>query len=72
MSDEPWRTGPREHRFVPMQAMIGDYALFFRKAAVEITFEGESYLVIPQGAILALVRGDGEDDEPEAEVSDEY
>ena len=73
MSDEPWRTGPREHRFVPMQAVIGDYALFFRKAAVEITFEGETYLVIPQGAILALVRGDGEEgDDEEAEVSDEY
>jgi hypothetical protein len=55
-SDEPWRTGPRETRFVPMQARHGDYALFFRKAAVEITFENESYLVVPQSAILALVR----------------
>ena len=68
--DEPWRTGPREHRFIPMQAKQGDYALFFRKAAVEITFEGETYLVIPQGAILALMRGD--DEEEEEEVSDEY
>lgn len=57
-SDEPWRTGgsSREARFVPMQAQIGDYALFFRKAAVEITFENEQYLVVPQAAILALVR----------------
>jgi hypothetical protein len=30
--------------------------LFFRKAAVEITFEHERYLVVPQTAILALVR----------------
>jgi chaperonin GroES len=56
-SDEPWRTTPsRETRFVPMQAKVGDYVLFFRKAAVEITFEGERYLVVPQAAILALVR----------------
>ena len=56
-SDEPWRTtGRRETRFVPMQARRGDYALFFRKAAVEITFEHERYLVVPQTAILALVR----------------
>lgn len=57
-SDEPWRTSsaPRETRFVPMQARTGDYALFFRKAAVEITFEGERFLVVPQVAILALVR----------------
>ena len=53
-----WSDGPqsRETRFVPMQAKVGDYALFFRKAAVEITFEGERFLVVPQAAILALVR----------------
>ena len=62
-SDEPWRTGPRETRFFPMQARTGDYALFFRKAAVEITFEHERYLVIPQGAILALVRDDEREEE---------
>ena len=39
-----------------MEAQPGDYALFFRKAAVEITFEGKTYLVIPQAAILTLVR----------------
>lgn len=55
-ADEPWRTSSRETRFVPMQAKKGDYALFFRKAAVEITFESERYLVVPQAAILALVR----------------
>ncbi len=59
-SEEPWRTtGHRETRFVPMQASPGDYALFFRKAAVEITFEADRYLVVPQAAILALVRDDG-------------
>lgn len=56
-SDEPWRVGMREARFLPMQARAGDYALFFRRAAVEITFENERYLVVPQTAILALVRG---------------
>src|SRR5215208_811064 len=56
--DEPWRVGgggggSRETKFVPMQARAGDFALFFRKAAVEITFETERYLVVPQAAILA-------------------
>jgi chaperonin GroES len=54
--EEPWKEPARETRFVPMQARRGDYVLFFRKASVEITFEGERYLVVPQGAILALVR----------------
>jgi co-chaperonin GroES (HSP10) len=54
--EEPWRITTRETRFLPMLARRGDYALFFRKAAVEITFEGDRYLVVPQAAILALVR----------------
>jgi co-chaperonin GroES (HSP10) len=57
IDDEPWKIGDRQDgRFVPMQAHVGDFALFFRKAAVEITFEGKRYLVVPQAAILVLVR----------------
>ncbi|HUF28533.1 MAG TPA: co-chaperone GroES family protein [Gemmatimonadaceae bacterium] len=58
--EEPWRLGARETRFLPMQARPGDFALFFRKAAVEITFEQDRYLVVPQTAILALVRDGAE------------
>jgi hypothetical protein len=43
------------------RAEMGDYALFFRRAAVEITFEGKKYLVVPQAAILTLVREEFED-----------
>lgn len=60
LDDEPWKVSGSETRFVPMQAQIGDYALFFRKAAVEITFEGKRYLVVPQAAILVLVRSGAE------------
>jgi hypothetical protein len=41
-----------------MQAKVGDHAIFFRKASVEITFEEKRYLVVPQAAILVLVRDD--------------
>lgn len=58
LDDEPWKIGATEPRYMPMQAQLGDYALFFRKAAVEITFEGTQYLVVPQGAILTIVRED--------------
>lgn len=58
IDDEPWKVPSGEARYVPMQARVGDYALFFRKAAVEITFESKRYLVVPQAAILVLVRSD--------------
>src|SRR6186997_641300 len=54
--DEPWKIGERQPRWRPMQARVGDHAIFFRKAAVEITFEEKRYLVVPQAAILVLVR----------------
>ncbi len=54
--DEPWRQRAREARFIPLQAQVGDYALYLRKEAVEIKFEGDKYIIIPHNAILALVR----------------
>jgi len=57
--------GARQTRYLPMQARVGDYALFFRKAAVEITVENDRFLVVPQAAILALVREPGEREEGE-------
>jgi len=63
LDEEPWKIGAPEPRYVPLQARIGDYAIFFRRAAVEITFEGDRYLVVPQAAILTLVREEDEHDE---------
>ena len=54
--EEPWKRQRREPRYVPMQARIGDYALFFRRAGVDIVFEGKHYFVVPHDAILVLVR----------------
>ena len=56
MDDEPWKIRLPDVKYLPMQAQVGDYALFFRKAAVELTFEGKTYLVVPQAAIMVLVR----------------
>ena len=57
-SEEPWKEIRREGRTRPLQAKVGDHAIFFRKAAVEITFEERRYLVVPHGAILVLIRDD--------------
>lgn len=60
LDDEPWKVASpkREQKFRAMQAKVGDHAIFFRKAAVEITFEEKKYLVVPLAAILVLVRDD--------------
>ena len=64
--DEPWRNASKGPRYLPMQAEPGDYALFLKKAAVEIKFEGEKYLIVPHSSILVLMReeADGLEDIP--------
>ncbi len=55
--DEPWSSRPKsEVRYIPLQAQVGDYAIFMSNSAVEIEFEGKKYVVVPQSAILVLVR----------------
>lgn len=59
--DEPWSaSGTPAPRYLPMEARAGDYALFLRKAAVEIHYEGEKYFIVPQSAILLLIRDEKE------------
>ena len=58
LDDEPWKLDARDNRNRSMQARVGDHAIFFRKAAVEISFEEKKYLVVPQAAILVLIRDD--------------
>lgn len=57
--DEPWKKKHEdEARYVPLQAREGDTALFLKKASVEIKFEGNRYLIVPNGAVLMLIRED--------------
>jgi len=58
MDEEPWKESQRGVRYVTMQAQVDDYAIFLRKSAVEIKYENKTYLVVPQAAILVLLRDD--------------
>ncbi len=56
--EEPWRQGDKRLKYIPPQADLGDYALFLNKAAIEIKVENQAYLIVPQSAILVLIRDD--------------
>jgi len=56
LDDEPWKSSDNGSRHVPMQAKVGDYAIFLKKAAVEIKYDDQTFLVVPQAAILVLLR----------------
>lgn len=54
--EEPWKEKRQNARFIPMQVEVGDEAIFFKKAAIEIRYDGKTYLVVPQSAVLVVVR----------------
>ena len=58
IDDEPWKESKEPVKYIPLQAKEGDLAIFLRKEAFEIEFEKEKFLIIPQSAILLLIRDD--------------
>jgi len=63
ITDEPWRKKSDDKtQYLPLQAKVSDRAIFLRNSAVEIEYENTKYIIVPQTAILALIRGDELDD----------
>jgi len=58
--EESWKEKKDPIKYIPLQAKEGDLALFLRKDAFEIEFEKEKLLIVPQNAILLLLRDDFE------------
>lgn len=56
--EEPWKESKETVKYIPLQAKQGDLAIFLRKEAYEIEFEHERLLIVPQSAILLLIRDD--------------
>jgi chaperonin GroES len=57
IDQEPWSTSPKDPvKYIPLQAEEGDYALFLKESSLEIEYEEKQYLIVPQSAILLLIR----------------
>jgi chaperonin GroES len=56
ISEEPWHKTQQEARYLPLQTEEGDYVIFLRKSAIELEYESRKYLIVPQSAILLIIR----------------
>lgn len=55
--DEPWKKSIADPvRYIPLQAKVGDLALYLQAAAWEIEWDGEKYVIAPQSSVLMLIR----------------
>lgn len=57
--DEPWKHAQEEPKYVPLQPKEGDQAVYLQNSAIEIEFNREKYIIVPQSAILLLLRDAG-------------
>ncbi|MCD7976008.1 MAG: co-chaperone GroES family protein [Tannerellaceae bacterium] len=48
-----------EVHYLPLQAKEGDLAVYLQNAAYEISFNEETYMIVPHSAILMLIRDEG-------------
>lgn len=54
--EESWKEVEEKVRYIPLQVKEGDQALFLQKGAYEVMYENEKYYIVPQHAILMIVR----------------
>jgi chaperonin GroES len=54
--DESWKKDKEKIKYIPLQAREGDMALYLQKHAIEIEFDQEKYFLVPQSALLLLLR----------------
>lgn len=57
--DESWKKRKDDARYFPLQAHIGDLAVFLHKSAIEVEFNNEKYVIVPFSSILLLFRDEG-------------
>ena len=46
-ADEPWKEKKDEVKYVPLQAKVGDLAVYLNKSGWEIEFNKEKYIILP-------------------------
>jgi hypothetical protein len=55
--NEPWKPKAQEKiKYIPLQPVVGDLAIFLLKDLVEIMYNDQKYVIVPQHSILLLER----------------
>ena len=54
--DEAWKQKQQNVQYVPLQAQMGDLAVYLNKSGFEIEFNKEKYVILPHSAILMIIR----------------
>lgn len=56
VEDEPWKETEEKVKYMPLQAQEGDLAIYLQRNAIEVMYNNEKFVIVPQSAILMLER----------------
>lgn len=54
--DEPWKETEEKVKYMPLQAQEGDVAIYLQRNAIDVVYNNEKYVIVPQASILMLER----------------
>ncbi|ODS82390.1 MAG: chaperonin [Cytophagaceae bacterium SCN 52-12] len=58
IEDEIWKETEEKVKYMPLQAQEGDLAIYIQRNAIDLEYNGEKYVIVPQSAILLLDRSE--------------
>jgi co-chaperonin GroES (HSP10) len=56
VEDEPWKETEEKVKYMPLQAQEGDLAIYLQRNAIDVVYNNEKYVIVPQASILMLER----------------
>ena len=57
--DESWKERQEPVRYIPLQAKVGDLAVYLSKSGYDVEFKGEKFIILSHSAIVMIVREEG-------------
>ena len=57
--EESWKERQEPVRYIPLQAKIGDLAVYLSKSGYDVEFKGEKFIILSHSAIVMIVREEG-------------
>ena len=56
--ENPWEGGLKDVQYIPLEVKEGDLAIYLQNMAHEFEYEREKYMIVPQSAVLLVIRED--------------
>lgn len=56
--EEPWKESEEKVKYMPLQAKEGDLAIYVQRNAIDLEYDNEKYVIVPQSSILMLERSE--------------